>query len=58
MSAFLCGGTPTPDDLAKVQEFAAALALPTEREVRLALIEMMAADGDEDAIAFLAERES
>ncbi|QDP45505.1 hypothetical protein SEA_FUZZBUSTER_21 [Microbacterium phage FuzzBuster] len=38
--AILCGGTPTPDDLAKVQEFQAALAQPTEHLTRLALVEM------------------
>jgi hypothetical protein len=35
----VCGGEPTPDDLAKLQEFAAALALPTPHLVRLALLE-------------------
>ena len=37
---FMCGGEPSPDDLAAVQEFAAALALPTEHLTRLALLEM------------------
>ena len=34
-----CGGEPTPSDLATLQEFAAALALPTPHLVRLALLE-------------------
>jgi hypothetical protein len=36
----VCGGDPSPDDLAALQEFAAALALPSEHLTRLALLEM------------------
>lgn len=35
----MCGGTPTPDDLAAVQNFAAALAQPTKHLQALALME-------------------
>lgn len=40
MSALLCGGKPTPDGLAKVQDFQAALAQPTRHLQRLAIMEM------------------
>ena len=44
MKAILCGGTPSPHDLAVIQEFAAALQLPTDRERRLALLELSGVD--------------
>lgn len=49
----MCGGKPTPHDLAVVQEFAAALNQPTEHLVNIALVEMQAADGDEESAAAL-----
>jgi len=48
--AIVCGGTPTPDDLAKLQGFQAALAQPTEHLTRLALLEM-----DESGLPEVAE---
>lgn len=51
--AIMCGGKPTPGDLAKVQEFQAALSQPTPHLTRIAMIEMLAADGDADAEAAL-----
>lgn len=49
----MCGGTPTPGDLAIIQEFKAALSQPTDHLTNLALIEMQAADGDADSAAAL-----
>ncbi|GAA1915166.1 hypothetical protein GCM10009775_04500 [Microbacterium aoyamense] len=42
MTAFMCGGTPTPDDLAKVQEFAAILSIEDEHLRALATMEWQA----------------
>lgn len=47
-NVIMCGGNPTPDDLAKVQEFAAALAQPTDHLMNVALVEQMAEGGDEE----------
>lgn len=45
--AIICGGTPTLEDLAKIQEFAAILEIKDERERRLATLEMMGVDTSE-----------
>lgn len=51
---FLCGGKPTPKDLATVQDFSAALAQPTKHLQALAMLEM--GDSEED-VAAVAEHE-
>lgn len=51
MSAILCGGEPTPADLATIQEFGAALAQPTQHLQRLALIEMGDTAAEKAALA-------
>lgn len=55
-NAFLCGGKPTPADLATIQEFAAALALPTKHQQAIALLEMGATDAEREALARHASR--
>lgn len=55
---FLCGPAASARDQAAVREFAAALAQPTGRQTKLALLELMAANGDKDAAEFLANRPS
>lgn len=50
MGTLMCGGTPTPSDLAKVQEFSAALARPTRHLQQLAIMEMDAESPDYAAV--------
>lgn len=55
-AVLMCGGKPSPSDLATVQEFAAALAQPTKHRQLLALLEMGETPEERDALARHASR--
>lgn len=51
VTAFMCGGKPSPEDLATVQEFQAALTQPTKHLQALAFLEMGDSDEERAALA-------
>ena len=57
MTVIACGPGPISDsDRAKITAFHAALSQPTEQLTNLAILRMMADDGDEEVARVLGEK--